>query len=216
MNIYTIFKISIIIITIAICISIPIHTPSPDLEIQQEQLIDISKSPPKKVRRIQYISRNTFYSHIAKTESKGSYSIANRSLLLGKYQASKHALLEFGYSSDRIDQIYATVDTTYTTQGNPRYNFDITLFPPEEQERFIRWYMQQMETKHLRKHIHKYSGKTIQNIHITKTGILYASMMGYAHVQRFLESEGKYNYYAGSGKSIAGRLKKYANIEFSN
>lgn len=203
-------------VVVCICVSIPFLTPTPNVIINQDHIVDIPKpSANQKVRKIRYISRNTFYAHIAKTESKGSYDVANRSQLLGKYQAGKHALLEFGYSANKLEQIYATIDTTYTKSGRPRYSFDSSLFPPAEQERFIRWYMQQMETKHLRTYIQKYAGKKIKNIYITKPGILYASMMGYAHVQRFLDSDGKKNYYAGSGKSIGARLQKYQHTEFN-
>lgn len=211
-----ILKYVFIAFTIGICVSIPIFTANPDLHIQEEHIVNIPPPIPQQKRNIRYITRTTFYAHIAKTESKGSYTIANRSMLLGKYQAGKHALLEFGYSEEKLNQIYATIDTTFTKTGKPRYNFDISLFPPAEQERFIRWYMQQMEKKHLKQYIKKYSGKTIQGVYISKPGILYASMMGYAHVQRYLDSGGKKNYYAGSGTSIGARLKKYRNTEFKD
>lgn len=201
-------------VVVCLCVSIPIKTPNSLVTINQDELVDLTPNKTEPVRKIRYISRASFYAHIAKTESKGSYDVANRSQLLGKYQAGKHALLEFGYSNDKLEEIYATIDTTYTKTGKPRYSFDSSLFPPAEQERFIRWYMQQMEQKHLRVYIKKYAGKKIKNMYITKPGILYASMMGYAHVQRFLDSGGKKNYFAGSGKSIGARMRKFQDTEF--
>ena len=124
-----------------------------------------------------------------------------------------YALLEFGYSEEQIQAIYDSFDTTYTQKGYARYHFDLETFPPEDQERFIRWYMKRMENVYLKQAIDKYVGTTINNVYITRAGILNASMLGFNHVMRFLESDGKINYTPRKGYSIQNRLEQFERTE---
>ena len=162
---------------------------------------------------LDYINYQDLYKKIASIESKHNYDIANKMRMVGKYQASRAALLEFGYTEEQVQNIYDSFDTTYTEKGHARYHFNVETFPPEDQERFIRWYMHRMETVYLKDVIEKYVGKTINDIYITRAGILNASMLGFNHVVRFLESNGKINYTPRKGYSIQGRLALFERTE---
>lgn len=162
---------------------------------------------------LNYIRYQDLYKKIAHIESKQQYDVANKSLMVGKYQASRISLLEFGYTEEQVQAIYDSFDTTYTEKGHARYHFDIETFPPEEQERFICWYMKQMERVYLKDVIDKYVGTTVNNVYITRAGILNASMLGFNHVVRFFESNGKINYTPRNGYSIQQRLARFERTE---
>lgn len=165
---------------------------------------------------LDYINYNDLYTKIAKIESRHNYDVANKSRMVGKYQASRVALLEFGYTEEQVQNIYDSFDTTYTDKGYARYHFDVNTFPPEDQERFIRWYMHRMETVYLKEIINKYVGTTVNNVYITRAGILNASMLGFNHVVRFLESDGKVNYTPKRGYSVQGRLAQFDRTEIES
>lgn len=162
---------------------------------------------------LNYIEYQDLYKKIAHIESRHKYNVANKAKTVGKYQAGKAALLEFGYTEEQIQAIYDSFDTVYTSKGHARYHFDIETFPPEDQERFIRWYMHRMETVYLKDAINKYVGTTINNVYITRAGILNASMLGFNNVLKYLESDGKVNYTPKKGYSVQNRLAQFERTE---
>lgn len=162
---------------------------------------------------LDYINYQDLYSRIAHIESRQNYDVANKTKTVGKYQAGKAALLEFGYSEEQIQAIYDSFDTVYTAKGHARYHFDVNTFPPEDQERFIRWYMRRMENVYLKDAIAKYVGTTINDVYITRAGILNASMLGFNNVLKFLESNGEVNYTPKRGYSVQNRLAQFERTE---
>lgn len=162
---------------------------------------------------LNYIEYQDLYKKIAHIESRHKYNVANKAKTVGKYQAGKAALLEFGYTEEQVQAIYDSFDTVYTSKGHARYHFDIETFPPEDQERFIRWYMHRMETVYLKDAINKYVGTTINNVYITRAGILNASMLGFNNVLKYLESDGKVNYTPKKGYSVKNRLAQFERTE---
>ncbi|MCQ2607260.1 MAG: hypothetical protein MJ197_01040 [Bacteroidales bacterium] len=165
---------------------------------------------------LDYIDYKDLYARIAHIESKHRYDVANKSKTVGKYQASRSSLLEFGYTEEQVQAIYDSFDTTYTEKGHARYTFDIETFPAEEQERFICWYMKKMERVYLKEMIAKYVGTTINDVYITRAGILNASMLGFNHVVRFLESNGEINYTPRKGYSVKHRLQQFERTEIQS
>ncbi|MFO7868082.1 MAG: hypothetical protein R6U95_02145 [Bacteroidales bacterium] len=159
------------------------------------------------------ISKTDLYNHIAFKESSNRYNVSNQLNMLGKYQASKRALLDFGYQEKLIDSIHKTIYTDTLTNGRVVYYFDTTLFTPAEQERFIRWYVKRMEHVHLKHTIQTYVGKEIDGVRITKAGILFASMLGFGYVKKYLETEGTYNFQDANGTSIKERLLEFKDTE---
>jgi hypothetical protein len=160
------------------------------------------------------ITKKELIEKIAKLESAGKYNIANKYLMVGKYQASRSTLLQFGYSKEKVNEIRNSVYMKRNSKGVPLYYFNTDLFPPLEQERFINWYINQMETIYLKKYIENYSGKIIEGVHITKAGILSASMLGFGHVKKFLRGED--NFSDKFSTSIKNRIKQFENIEIIN
>ena len=208
------FQIILKLFFLIVCLSIPSILGNNITVIKNSEIVNIitfsKKKPvqkPKKKHIIKYISHQKFYNQIAKIESKGNYNVANKHLYFGKYQASEATLKAFGLSQNQITSIVNSIETTYSQRGKAYYTFNVELFPAEEQERFIRWYMQRMEQTHLRSIIKKYAGKECKGIHITKAGILYASMMGYGNVQSYFQKK------HGGSSAIRNRLIKYQYIE---
>ena len=188
-----------------ILLCIPVVLPEKSFDINDvEEVTEIE---------LNYINYHDLYTRIAHIESRQNYDVANKSKMVGKYQASRVALLEFGYSEEQVQAIYDSFDTVYTSKGHARYHFDIETFPPEDQERFIRWYMHRMETVYLKDIIDKYVGTTVNDVYITRAGILNASMLGFNHVIKFLESEGKINYTPKKGYSVQHRLAQFERTE---
>lgn len=182
----------------------------------KEKTTDLDEFSYEEEIVLDYIGYKDLYARIARIESRHRYDVANKTKMVGKYQASRSALLEFGYSEDQIQAIYDSFDTTYTEQGHARYTFDIETFPAEDQERFICWYMKRMEKVYLKETIDKYVGTTVNNVYITRAGILNASMLGFNHVVRFLESNGEINYTPRKGYSIKNRLQQFERTEIES
>ncbi|MCQ2606131.1 MAG: hypothetical protein MJ204_06280 [Bacteroidales bacterium] len=182
----------------------------------KEKTTDLDEFSYEEEIVLDYIGYKDLYARIARIESRHRYDVANKTKMVGKYQASRSALLEFGYSEDQIQAIYDSFDTTYTEQGHARYTFDIETFPAEDQERFICWYMKRMEKVYLKEMIDKYVGTTVNNVYITRAGILNASMLGFNHVVRFLESNGEINYTPRKGYSIKNRLQQFERTEIES
>jgi len=165
------------------------------------------------LQEVDFISKKHLFTYIASIESKGEYNVVSNQSMLGKYQASKSSLREFGYTDNQIDSIYKTVYEVTISGNKKRYFFDTELFPPSEQERFIRWYTNRMERVLLKYHIDEYVGRTIDGVYITKAGLLNASMLGHTHVIRFLESNGAINYSPKCGYSVKERMQQLENTE---
>jgi len=182
----------------------------------KEKTTDLDEFSYEEEIVLDYIGYKDLYARIARIESRHRYDVANKTKMVGKYQASRSALLEFGYSEEQIQAIYDSFDTTYTEQGHARYTFDIETFPAEDQERFICWYMKRMEKVYLKETIDKYVGTTVNNVYITRAGILNASMLGFNHVVRFLESNGEINYTPRKGYSIKNRLQQFERTEIES
>lgn len=161
----------------------------------------------------EYISKKKLYEKIAHIESRGRYNVANATHTVGKYQASRSSLIEFGYSEERIDSIFNSIEAVKEEGRRSLYYFDIELFDTYEQERFIVWYMKRMEKNLLKEYVNEYVGSTVNGVRITKAGILHASMLGAGHVQRFFDSAGKINYTPKCGPSVQQRLERFETIE---
>jgi len=160
-----------------------------------------------------YISKKGLYERIAHAESRGQYDVANAMHTVGKYQASRCSLLEFGYSEERVDSIFSSIVAVKEEGRRANYYFDIELFDSREQERFIIWYMKRMEKVLLKNCVNEYVGTTVNGVRITKAGILHASMLGAEHVQRFFDSNGKINYTPKRGPSVQQRLARFETTE---
>ncbi len=161
----------------------------------------------------EYISKTDLYKHIAFKESSNRYNVSNQKNMLGKYQASRQALVDFGYPIDLIDSIHKTIYSDTLLSGRVVYYFDTKIFTPAEQERFIRWFIAKVEKVYMKKTIETYVGQDIDGVHITKAGILFASMLGFGYVKQYLETNGQTNFKDANGTSIKERLNEFTDIE---
>jgi hypothetical protein len=167
------------------------------------------------IKELEYISKKDLLSYIAYKESSNRYNVSNQLNMLGKYQASRSALLDFGYSSEIIDSIHATIYADTLSSGKLVYYFDSSLFPPTEQERFINWYIYKIERVYLKDIIEQYVGQQVDGVYITRAGIIFASMLGFRHVQIYLESQGQSNFNDANGTTIKNRLLAFDAVELA-
>jgi hypothetical protein len=210
-----VFSVAVIIIIMINCFN---YSYSPQVVGERTFYADTiknKKSEPKMISRQELLKMNS------KLESKGQWNVANRYGYMGKYQIGKLALLDLGYDSLWISElqnsIYSISDTIINRRNDTIvrnfYYFDISLFPPQKQEEVIRKLLHKNENVYLKKHIDEYVGKEIDGVRITKAGILSASFLGFAYVDKFLKSNGRVNPKDGNGHSIKDRMSIFENFE---
>ncbi len=133
-----------------------------------------------------------FREAVAFKESQGKYHVVNSLGYLGKYQFGKSTLKRF---------------KIYDTQ-----NF---LTSPELQEdAFIA--LCSLNKWILRKDIRRSSGKKINGIVITESGILAAAhLAGAGNVKKYLRSSGKFSFKDAFGSSVQHYLKRFSGYDTS-
>lgn len=143
---------------------------------------------------IPYLQNNfvAFKEALAYKESRGKYNIVNTLGYLGKYQFGRNTL-------SRI-RIYNTRDFLQN--------------PELQEEAFIA--LCEINKWILRKDIKRYSGKTINGIEITESGILAAAhLAGAGNVKKFLRSNGTNCFSDAYGAKLSTYLKKFAGYDVS-
>ena len=134
-----------------------------------------------------------FKEALAYRESRGNYFIVNRYGYMGKYQFGKSALKFFGVKD--------------------RHTF---LNSPEQQERLFELSLQRNKWV-LRNEIEQFTGKVINGIEITESGILAAAhLAGAANVKKFLKREGKYAFADANGTTLQNYLKHFAGYDVAH
>jgi len=135
-----------------------------------------------------------FKEALAFKESRGKYNLVNTFGYLGKYQ--------FGKSTLKGLRIKTTPNEF--------------LKNPELQEKAFTAYVERNKWI-LRKEIKEFSGKRINGITITESGILAAAHLGGAGaVQKFLWSYGKNSMVDAYGTRIEHYLKKFSGYDLSD
>ncbi len=135
-----------------------------------------------------------FKEALAFKESQGNYSRVNTLGYLGKYQFGKNTLKELNIKKSAKEFL-----------KNPKLQEKVFLANLEKNK----WI--------LRKEIKKYSGKWINGVKITESGILAAAHLGGAGaVQKFLWSYGKETMKDAYGTRIEHYLKKFSGYDLSN
>ena len=134
-----------------------------------------------------------FKEALAFKESQGKYTVTNTLGYLGKYQFGSTTLERF--------KIYNTVDF---------------LANPELQEKaFVA--LCSVNKWILRKDIKRFSGKIINGIKITESGIIAAAhLSGAGNVKKFLRSYGAVNLRDAYGSSIQYYMKRFAGYNLSD
>jgi hypothetical protein len=126
-------------------------------------------------------------------ESRGDYSIINQYGYLGKYQFARTTLQMIGI-----------------------YNPDIFLKDSKLQEAAFSAYTSRNKWI-LRKDIKRYSGKYINGVKVTESGILAAAhLAGAGNVKKYLRSGGVQGFSDAFGTSIRYYLKKFSGYDTSH
>lgn len=142
---------------------------------------------------IQKTGLELFLNSLGKYESNNDYTKVNKWGYLGKYQFSKRTLRGLGY----------------------KVKPEVFLNNPQLQEQAVMDLL--IDNKRvMKKHIIKYTGKTINNIKITESGILAAThLVGPRAVKRYLKSNGKRIKKDALGTSVEDYMKTFGgyNLE---
>ncbi len=134
-----------------------------------------------------------FKEALAFKESRGNYFVINQFGYMGKYQFGKSTLRQIGI-----------------------YDTELFLNDPILQESAFKVY-----TAHnkwfLRSEIKRYSGKYVNGVLITESGILAAAhLAGPGNVRKFLRTGGEWAYEDGNGVSVRYYLKKFSGYDTSH
>ena len=156
---------------------------------------EISVVQPKleaKIKMSVVKNQIAFLSAIGFRESSNNYKAVNRFGYLGKYQFGRKTLNAIGFENISNREFLAN---------------------PSIQEKAMLTLLKQ--NKHtLRKEIAKYSGKVINGIYITESGILAAAhLAGAGNVKRFFRKG--YEFRDGNGTKMTSYMKQFANYELN-
>jgi methanogenic corrinoid protein MtbC1 len=137
-------------------------------------------------------NHSTFLTAIGFRESSGNYKAVNSFGYLGKYQFGRKTLNAIGFEKVSNREFLAN---------------------PTIQEKAMLALLKQ--NKHtLRKEIAKYSGKVINGIYITESGILAAAhLAGAGNVKKFFRKG--YEFRDGNGTKMTSYMKQFANYELN-
>ena len=134
-----------------------------------------------------------FAQKMAYKESRGQLHLVNPYGYMGKYQFGKSALRTVGI-----------------------YDYQEFLNNANWQDKAFEALISRNKWE-LRKEIAKFSGKVINGIEITESGLVAAAHLGGAgSVKKYLRSNGKKGFKDGFGTSLSSYIKKFANYDISH
>ena len=134
-----------------------------------------------------------FKQALAVRESAGIYDLVNAYGYMGKYQFGRSTLRNVGV-----------------------YDFKNFLKNPALQEEAIEALLS-INKWELRKEIRNYSGRVINGIKITESGLLAAAhLAGASSVKTYLRSNGKNGFKDGFGTSLKSYIRKFNGYDTSN
>lgn len=166
-------------------------------EIKEDRLHLVSSEPQEKLEEFCAVDLGNsfiaFKEAIGFKESRGNYFAVNTFGYKGKYQFGGSALRSVGVT-----------------------NSAMFLYSPEIQEKaFVA-----LLSKHkylLKDYIEKYSGKVMNGVEITESGILAAAHLGgVGSVKKYLKTNGRNGFRDGYGTSISYYFKKFGGYDTSN
>lgn len=133
-----------------------------------------------------------FREAVAFRESRGILNLVNPYGYMGKYQFGRSALRTIGI-----------------------YDFQEFLKNPEWQEKAFKALVARNKWE-LRKEIEKYSGRVINGVEITESGLLAAAhLAGAGSVKKYLRSNGTNGFKDGFGTSLRSYIKKFGGFDVS-
>ena len=134
-----------------------------------------------------------FARKMAYKESRGMLHLVNPYGYMGKYQFGRSALRTIGI-----------------------YDFQEFLRNAEWQDEAFKTLIARNKWE-LRKEIKKYSGRVINGVEITESGLVAAAHLGGASsVKKYLRSNGRRGFKDGFGTSISSYIRKFSNYDISH
>ena len=134
-----------------------------------------------------------FAQKMAYKESRGILHLVNPYGYMGKYQFGKSALRTVGI-----------------------YDYQEFLRNAEWQDKAFEALIARNKWE-LRKEIQKYSGRIINGVEITESGLVAAAHLGGAgSVKKYLRSDGRNGFKDGFGTSLSSYIRKFSNYDISH
>ena len=134
-----------------------------------------------------------FAQKMAYKESRGILHLVNPYGYMGKYQFGKSALRTVGI-----------------------YDYQEFLRNAEWQDKAFEALIARNKWE-LRKEIQKYSGRIINGVEITESGLVAAAHLGGAgSVKKYLRSNGRNGFKDGFGTSLSSYIRKFSNYDISH
>ncbi len=157
----------------------------------------LEELPPVKIEapRVELIMKNhsRFLQDLGMRESSGNYKAVNQFGYLGKYQFGRKTLNALGYKN--------VSNREFLANGSIQEEAMYALLTHNK--------------KILRRTISKYSGKTVNGIYITESGILAAAhLAGPGNVKKFFRKG--YEFHDGNGTKMTSYMIKFSmyKLEF--
>ncbi len=174
--------------------------------IPKEEQVAVEKEEEEVHHEIKHTHKQHTKSHndikkflgaLASSESSGDPEIVNRLGYIGKYQFGRKALEDLGLH---------TKITTHRFKVNPK------IFPEHEQDKAMVKLLK-LNKGYLGDYIDKFSGKVINGVRITKSGLLAGShLVGAGAVKQFLDSGGKFVPKDGNDVPVTDYIKKFGKF----
>ena len=169
-----------------------------ELEVEPpSRPLALEELPPVKIEapRVELIMKNhsRFLEDLGMRESSGNYKAVNQFGYLGKYQFGRKTLNALGYKN--------VSNREFLANGSIQEEAMYALLTHNK--------------KILRRTISKYSGKTVNGIYITESGILAAAhLAGPGNVKKFFRKG--YEFHDGNGTKMTSYMIKFSmyKLEF--
>lgn len=145
--------------------------------------------------KIPYVGKTFigFKQAVAYKESRGKSNLVNPFGYMGKYQFGKSTLRAVGIT-----------------------DFDAFLNDVSLQEKAFKALVAKNKWE-LRKEIEQYSGRVINGVEITESGLIAAAhLSGAGSVKKYLKSNGRNGFTDGFGTSLKSYIKKFASYNISH
>jgi len=167
------------------------------IELEPERPLALEELPPVKIEapRVELIMKNhsRFLKDLGMRESSGNYKAVNQFGYLGKYQFGRKTLNALGYKN--------VSNREFLANGSIQEEAMYALLTHNK--------------KILRRTINKYSGKTVNGIYVTESGILAAAhLAGPGNVKKFFRKG--YEFHDGNGTKMTSYMIKFSmyKLEF--
>ena len=162
-------------------------------EIQEEPFAkEFISDIYKKAKKLFNEDDNSFQNKMKQSESSGRYGIVNKEGFIGAYQ----------FGDDRL--------TDYRKANKVNFTNEEFKSNKELQDKVFKWHVDDIISNVKKKKLDKYIGTKILGIEVTMDGITaMAHLGGKTGMQKFLETQGKYNPKDSGGTSLSDYLKKF-------